>query len=169
MANPSQSYGTLLGTEIFQSFIGGIISFRALSRPQFSVLQQHIFPVYFGMQATLPIFLALTYPSSASVSGGYAGVLHDDNRFSVLLPLVIMAICGLTNWIFLGPTTTKTMRKRKHQETKDGKKYYDAGPHSEEMKKLNTQFSMLHGFSSLVNLVQIICTIWYGVNLSTRL
>jgi len=164
------SFGTLLGSEIFQSFIGGIVAFRALSRPQFSVLQQNLFPIYFGMQAFLPLVMLLSYPSpSKAIPSGYQGVLHSSNRNTVFLPLVIMTVCGMSNWLFVGPMTTKTMRTRKHQETKDGKKYYDQGPHSEEMKKLNRKFSTLHGVSSLVNLVEVILTIVYAVTLSKRL
>ena len=73
------------------------------------------------------------------------------------------------NWFGLGPMTTTVIKKRKHQETKDGKKYYEQGPHSEDMKTLNKRFGMLHGLSSLVNLVEILATITYGVILSKRL
>jgi hypothetical protein len=122
------------------------------------------------MQAFLPIALAMTYPSpSKLVPGGYEGVLDGRNRNSVLLPLAAMTVCGMANWLVFGPMTTKTMKARKHQETRDGKKYYDQGPHSEEMKKLNTKFSTLHGMSSLVNLIEVILTIMYGVTLSRRL
>lgn len=54
------------------------------------------------------------------------------------------------------------MKQRKHQETRDGKKYSDPGPHTDEMKRLNSTFSALHGASSLVNLVDILLLIYYG-------
>ena len=122
------------------------------------------------MQAFLPLAMAFTYPSSSKmIPSGYQGALHSSNRNSVFLPLAAMTICGMINWLFVGPMTTKTMRLRKWQETKDGKKYYDQGPHSDDMKKLNKEFAVLHGISSLVNLVEIILTIAYGVILSERL
>jgi len=80
-----------------------------------------------------------------------------------------MALCGLTNWLILGPMTTSTMRTRKHQETRDGKKYYDAGPKSKEMEALNFKFSVLHGVSSLINLVEVGALFWYGGVLGNRL
>jgi len=165
-------YGTLLGSSIFQSFVGGIVSFRVLPRPQFSTLQQNQFPIYFGMQTILPALLILTAPrplGSTSSTTGLLAALDEKNRWSVLVPLVAMGLCGAINWLALGPMTTTTIRKRKHQETKDGKKYYEAGPHSDEMKALNKRFGMQHGFSSLVNLFEIIVTITYGVILSKRL
>lgn len=54
-------------------------------------------------------------------------------------------------------------------ERKDGKKSYDAGPHSQEMQALNKKFSMLHGVSSLLNLGSFIGAVAYGVTLASRL
>jgi hypothetical protein len=73
------------------------------------------------------------------------------------------------NWSFVGPATTKTMRERKHQETRDGKKYWQEGEKSVEMQKLNKRFSVLHGVSSLINMVAIGATVYYGFVLGDRL
>jgi hypothetical protein len=51
-------------------------------------------------------------------------------------------------------------------ETRDGKKSYDAAPHSAEMQKLNRQFGMLHGFSSLANVVGLGAMIVYAGTLA---
>jgi hypothetical protein len=80
-----------------------------------------------------------------------------------------MGLLGALNWSVLGPLTNDVKRKRKHQETKDGKKYFEPGPHSEEMRALNKRFGMLHGFSSLANLINIVFIVGYGVVLSNRL
>ncbi|KAF2503181.1 hypothetical protein BU16DRAFT_449306 [Lophium mytilinum] len=154
------SYGTLLGSTLFQSFVGGIIAFRVLPRPQFSVLQSHIFPVYFTMQTALPVALALTY------SGG-PKVLAQQTLPASLIGTMI--VTGVINWVWIGPATTQCMKERKHQETRDGKKSYDAGPHSTEMQQLNKRFGTLHGVSSLLNLFAFISTIWYGFVLGERL
>ena len=87
----------------------------------------------------------------------------------MLAPLATMALCGVANMLIVGPATTKTMRQRKHQETRDGKKSYDAGPHSPAMKALNKRFGMLHGVSSLLNLVAIVAMVAYGVVLGGRI
>ena len=79
-----------------------------------------------------------------------------------------MAACGAANWLLVGPATTKTMRLRKQQETREGRKYYDSGPKSEEMKALNARFGKLHGVSSLVNLVEVVVTVVYGISLARR-
>ncbi|KAL2143362.1 hypothetical protein VTI28DRAFT_10541 [Corynascus sepedonium] len=166
------SYGTLLGTTVFHTFIGGIISFKVLPRPQFGALMAHIFPVYFSMQAALPAVLALTYPGSRNpfgVAGGVAGVLDRSNRWTVLAPLASALLCAVGNLAVVGPRTTRVMDERRQQERKDGKKAYDAPPHSQEMQTLNRRFSMLHGISSLLNLGTLVATIVYGVTLSSRL
>jgi hypothetical protein len=73
-----------------------------------------------------------------------------------------MLLTGVINMTYVGPQTTEVMKLRKHQETRDGKKSYDAGPHSEEMRQLNKRFGVLHGISSLVNLVGFLSMCWYG-------
>lgn len=80
-----------------------------------------------------------------------------------------MLATGLINWLYVGPQTTEVMRLRKHQETRDEKKSYDKGPHSEEMQKLNKRFGMLHGVSTLVNLTGFVSMLWYGVLLGEGL
>lgn len=168
------SYGTLLGSTLFQSFIGGVIAFRVLPRPQFAQLQSKTFPVYFAMQTALSLVLGLTFPSRAGTVGygalrdDSAGLLADTNR-GALIAIATMFVSGLVNLAFVGPATTKCMRERKHQETRDGKKSYDAGPHSPEMQRLNKKFGMLHGISSLTNLAGFFAEIYYGIVLAQRL
>jgi len=160
------SYGTLLGTTFFHTFVGGIVSFKVLARPQFSILMAKIFPIYFSMQTALPVVLALTFPGDGFTSSGIAGVLETP---SVLYPIAATFVSALANLAVVGPATTKCMDERKVQERKDGKKSYDAPPHSQEMAALNKKFSMLHGVSSLLNLGTFIGTVVYGFNLASRL
>ncbi|KAJ9495408.1 hypothetical protein H2202_009195 [Exophiala xenobiotica] len=167
------SYGILLGTTTFQSFVAGIVAFRTLPRPQFAQLQQATFPVYFSMQTALPVILALTLPAErtaiSKIPSSISGVLDPINRFRVLAPLLTMFVTAAANLAYIGPATTKCMKDRKHRETRDGKKSYDSPPHSKEMQALNQQFSRLHGASSLVNLISLIATMWYGFYLADRL
>jgi len=166
------TYGTLLGTVAYQSFVGGTVAYKALPRPQFSSLQQKIFPIYFGIQTALPVVLALTYPGSKTSLGtasSLSGVVAEANRMTVLMPLAAMFVAGLANLVYGGPATTSIMKERKHQETRDGKKSYDPPPHSTEMQRLNRQFGKMHGISTLINLGGLIVTIWYGFELGKRL
>ncbi|OCL05792.1 hypothetical protein AOQ84DRAFT_432903 [Glonium stellatum] len=169
LTNPASyhllSYGTLLGSTLFQSFIGGIIAFRVLPRPQFSVLQQHTFPTYFTLQSIAPVVLALTYPGGR---GGFTAIYEGEGNKLVIGLFATMFVTAVANWVWLGPATTRCMQERKHQETRDGKKPYDAGPHSVEMERLNKKFSALHGASSLLNLCTFIAVVWYGFVLGER-
>lgn len=116
--------------------------------------------------------MAFTYKStdvtSPSVTHGLNALLNAPSQ-TPLYTLTGMALCGLTNWLIIGPLTTSTMKTRKHQETKDGKKYYDAGPKSKEMEALNSKFSILHGISSTINMVELGVMLWYGSVLGNRL
>lgn len=102
-----------------QSFIAGPVAYQALPRPQFSSLQKAIFPFYFSLQTALPVILALTYPGNTSVlapsASSLQGCLDKNNRYNVLLPIVVMTAMNLTNLLVLGPATTKIMKERKHQ------------------------------------------------------
>ncbi|KAJ5834922.1 hypothetical protein N7447_000948 [Penicillium robsamsonii] len=162
------SYGTLLGTQFYQSFVGGFVAFRALPRPQFSSLQTAIFPIYFSLQTALPVVVALTASHGGQVLG-LSGLAAPENRFDTLLPLATVAVTGLVNMFVLRPMTINVMRERKHQESRDGKRSYDPAPHSKEMLALNKKFGRVHGISSLVNLASLVATVWYGVVLSKRL
>ncbi|KAN0114965.1 protein of unknown function (DUF4149) domain containing protein [Hyaloscypha variabilis] len=163
------SYGTLLGTEFFQTFVGGIVSYQALPRAGFSQLQQKLMPVYFSLQTALPAVLALTYPGSKilGLQSGLQGVLAD--RWGALVPVTTIFITGLANWAYFGPATTRVMRERKHQETKDGKKYHDPGPHSTKMQQLNSSFNTMHSLSALLNLAGYVSTCFYGFSLASRI
>lgn len=177
------TYGTLLGSNLFQTFLAGPVAFQALPRPQFSSLQQAIFPIYFSIQTGLPILLALTFPPGqhrvasiasggrgvASVHGGIGGLLAHGNRWTAFYPILAMFGSSLLNLLVLGPATTKVMKQRKHQETRDGKKYYESGPQSAEMQRLNASFAKLHGAASLSNVLGLGAMIVYAFTLACQL
>jgi len=174
------AYGTLLGSTIFQTFIGGPVAFKALPRPSFSQLQTAIFPIFFTMQSALPVALALTWPgvklAETALGGvavrkgaGLSGLMQRENLWDALIPVAVMFGTSVLNLAVFGPATTKVMKERKHQETRDGKRYYEAGPKSPEMQKLNTRFATLHGISSLSNVLGLVAMIYYGFTLAEQI
>jgi hypothetical protein len=190
------TYGTLLGSNLFQTFLGGPLAFKALPRPSFSTLQQAIFPPYFTFQAALPVLLALTWPGEkiAQVGGreliqnaGFWGIFSENSLLTAGVPVFLMFATSAANLLVFGPATTKVMKERKHQgkmgqtweiggiqtdtdtETRDGKKYYDPGEKSSEMKRLNSSFGKLHGISSGLNLLGTFAMIYYGATLAELL
>ncbi|KAK4165306.1 hypothetical protein QBC43DRAFT_315684 [Cladorrhinum sp. PSN259] len=164
------TYGTLLGTTIFHTFIGGIVSYKVLPRSYFANLMAKIFPIYFSLQTVFPLVMALTYPSSRNPFGFASGIhgLRAQGK-GVMFSLGFAAICGLANLAVVGPETTRCMDVRRGQEKKDGKKAYDAPPHSEEMQALNKRFSILHGVSSALNVGELVALVGYGVHLAGRI
>ncbi|PKS06833.1 hypothetical protein jhhlp_006909 [Lomentospora prolificans] len=185
------SYGTLLGTTFWHSFVGGIVMFRTLERPQFAAVQSKLFPVYFTLQTAAPAVLALTYPGNKGGAFGLSGILDVANRWTVLAPIAAIFSSALFNLVVLLPATRKIMEQRKVQdilvtdtdidrkyfpstltcaaEKKDGKKSWEPAPHSQEMAALNKQFGKLHGISSLLNLTTFIASIVYGFHLGNLL
>ena len=59
-------------------------------------------------------------------------------------------------------STSRMMFRRHKLEKEQGKAYYEAGV-SSEMKALNNKFGMLHGVSSLANLVVLVLLGFHGV------
>ncbi|KAM4060335.1 hypothetical protein HRG_002089 [Hirsutella rhossiliensis] len=164
------SYGTLLGTSFFHSFVNGPVMYKTIDRPAFSAAQKGLFPIYFSMQTVLPAVLALTFPGStlAGVPSSISGLLDGSNRWSSLAPIAIMFLGGLTNLVVLLPATLKVMKERRGQVKRDGKEWYEQGPHSEEMRALNKRFGMLHGISSLINLATLFSALAYGFTIGAR-
>jgi hypothetical protein len=118
------TYGTLLGSNLFQTFLGGPLAFKALPRPQFSTLQQAIFPPYFTFQAALPVLLALTWPGdkiaqvgvkAITQNTGFWGIFSDNSFWTAGVPVAIMFATSAANLFVFGPATTKVMKERKHQ------------------------------------------------------
>ncbi|KAJ9645337.1 hypothetical protein H2201_008413 [Coniosporium apollinis] len=101
------AYGTLLGTQLYQSFINTGICYRALPLPQFTTLQKHIFPAYFRASVGLAILTALTHPPTSLLS-----LSHHPYDFT---PLAVALATNVLNWLVYGPGTTQAMVERTHQ------------------------------------------------------
>lgn len=156
------TYGTLLGSNLFQTFMAGPLAYQALPRPQFSQLQQAIFPPYFTLQTVLPLVLALTWPGEklaaaggaiARKSTGYAGVFEEQNRWAALIPIALMCGTSLLNLVALGPATTKVMIQRKHQGRccNDGWQCSNADTHiqkQETARNITTQAQRVRRWSA---------------------
>ncbi|KAG6365232.1 hypothetical protein INS49_006841 [Diaporthe citri] len=159
------AYGSLFGTTVWT-----IIQFKTLPVLQFSDLQTNTFPWYFGLQTTLPVVLAATLPGRPfGPAGGVQGLFDPANRWGTLLPLATVFITGLANWVVLLPASVACIAERRKQEEKDGKRSWDPKPHSQEMTALNKKFGMLHGISSLLNVVNFAASVVYGFTLAERI
>ena len=100
-------YSTLLGTELFQTFINTKVAFIALPRSAFTTLQRRIFPVYFLSQTTLVVLSAITFPPH--------GVSSLIMRRGDWIPYAVATVTSVLNLAVYGPKTQKAMVDCVHQ------------------------------------------------------
>ncbi|KAF2794496.1 hypothetical protein K505DRAFT_275084 [Melanomma pulvis-pyrius CBS 109.77] len=155
------AYSTLLGAELYQSFVVTKVCFQALPRSAFTTLQKRIFPLYFQGQSLLLVLVAVTFPSHS--------VLSLAQKKGDWIPFVIAGVTAVLNLVIYGPRTQKVMVDRIHQETRDARKSSDEGEVSEEMRLLNRKFSRTHAMSIHLNLITVGATLWYGWRLASKL
>ncbi|KAJ8108134.1 hypothetical protein OPT61_g8381 [Boeremia exigua] len=96
------AYSTLLGTELYQSFVMTKLAYQALPRSAFTTLQKRVFPVYFQSQTLLLGLVALTLPTSA---------VSQTN----LITFTVAGGTALMNLLVYGPRTQQLMIERIHQ------------------------------------------------------
>ena len=101
------AYSTLLGTELYQSFVMTKVAYQALPRSAFTTLQKRVFPVYFQSQSILLLVVAATFPPHGPIS-----IFRKRGDW------IAFAIAGVTagfNLIVFGPRTQALMIERVHQ------------------------------------------------------
>ena len=101
------AYSTLLGTELYQSFVMTKVAYQALPRSAFTTLQKRVFPIYFQSQSILLLIVAATFPPHGPIS-----------IFQKRGDLIAFAIAGVStgfNLIVFGPRTQALMIERVHQ------------------------------------------------------
>ncbi|GLJ09054.1 hypothetical protein SUGI_0100930 [Cryptomeria japonica] len=148
------SFATAWGSALWVTFIGGIIMFRTLPRHQFGNLQGKMFPAYFSMVAVCgAICLAafsLMHPwaSASSVEKFQTGLLVSSLVFT------------LTNIFIFMPMTMDMMRARHKIEREENignevglTKNHEVAKRNPKLAEINKKFGMIHGLSSLANLL----------------
>lgn len=101
------SYGTLLGTSLFQTFINTKICFLELPKSAFTTLQKRLFPIYFRCQALLLVLTVLTFPPHGPTS-----LFKVKSNW---IPLMVAGITSLANLLVYGPRSRQAMIDRTHQ------------------------------------------------------
>ncbi|KAH6686761.1 hypothetical protein F5X68DRAFT_261771 [Plectosphaerella plurivora] len=157
------SYSTLLGTQLYQTFIITKVAYIALPRSAFTTLQKRLFPIYFQCQSSLLLLTLLSVPPAGPMS-----LLRSVHTW---VPFAAAGATAALNLCLYGPRTRQIMMGRIHQNTRDGKKTTadDPAKPSPEMQALNRDFSSAHAMSIHLNLVTIAATIYYGLTLASRL
>ncbi|KAJ5182496.1 hypothetical protein N7492_000112 [Penicillium capsulatum] len=151
------SYGALLGTELFQSFVNTKICFQALPMREFIGLQKRIFPVYFGCQVGLAALTAATRPPYSVLS------LGQDAWGTT--SLVVVLVTGTLNWFVFGPrTTTASFVRRALHENQDKSDDPDG-----RVNRANRNFARNHAMAIHLNAISLVATIFYGFSFASSL
>ncbi|RLV93367.1 putative mitochondrial outer membrane protein [Spathaspora sp. JA1] len=147
-------YSFTFGGTAFYSWVVSPIVFKRLPREEFSNLQSHVFPCYFGVQTFAPAVLALISPLKfCPFTGGL---------------LAASAIGGLINLVGLLPVC-KTLKEKKNKLIADKQDKGADGEPSEEFAAVTKKFGCYHGVSMLVNVVSIASLGVYGLALAKGL
>lgn len=148
-------YSLAFGGGIMHSYIVSPIAFKHLKREEFGNLQNKVFPLYFIGQTAAPILIGLTAPMCPKTVGPV---------------LLLSAVAGALNYFWILPVCkrikedrSKLVAEKLHEQVVDGETV-----NTEEFTKLNKQFGMYHGISSLLNLVSLTTLGVYGFLLSKR-
>jgi hypothetical protein len=100
-------YSTLLGTQLYQSFVMVKVSYQALPYDAFTMLQKRVFPIYFRGQSLLLLLASVTFPPSGPLS-----LVKSKGDW---LPFAVAGITAASNLVVFGPKTSRIMMVRKCQ------------------------------------------------------
>ncbi|KAI0810419.1 hypothetical protein GGR55DRAFT_679012 [Xylaria sp. FL0064] len=161
------AFSTLLGTQLYQSFVVTKICFVSLPRPAFTTLQKRLFPIYFRSQSLLLLLTVVTVPSR--------GPLSMIASKAAWIPFAIAGLTATLNcWVY-GPRTRQIMLERIQLETQDGLQKQATGDPavsetpSPEMQRIRRSFSRSHAMSIHLNLLTIGAMLWWGYKLASSL
>ncbi|KAL7920531.1 hypothetical protein ACQKWADRAFT_298312 [Trichoderma austrokoningii] len=162
------SYGTVLGTTFFHTFVTTVVMIRSVDIKTFSAVLIKLWPYYFGVQAAGSAVLALTCPGSSLTPSGISGLLAPSNRWGTLVPIAATFVSSIVNLFVALPATLQVEQDRYEQGKRDGKEWFEKEGASDEMKALNRKFGVLHGVSATLNLTSFFSTLAYGFTLARR-
>ncbi|XP_058188383.1 uncharacterized protein LOC131305350 [Rhododendron vialii] len=147
-------FSTAFGAALWVTFIGGIIMFKNLPRHQFGNLQSKMFPAYFAMVgvccAVCVTCFGYLHPwKSASTSEKY--------QLGFLLSAFVF---NLANLFVFTPMTVEMMKQRHKVEREEQigeevgwSKNVEVAKVNPKLKAMNKKFGMIHGLSSLANIM----------------
>lgn len=98
------AYATLLGTQLYQSFVMVKVAYQALPPEAFTTLQKSVFPAYFRGQTALLILTVITFPH---------GPLALVEKKGDWTPFLFAGSAALLNLVVYGPRTSRLMMRRR--------------------------------------------------------
>lgn len=110
------SFSTLLGTQLYQTFIVTKICYVSLPRSAFTTLQKRLFPIYFRSQSLLLLLTMITIPSQ--------GPITLVTNKAAWIPFAFAGATAALNLLVYGPRTRQIMIERIHQGGSDSSLVY---------------------------------------------
>jgi hypothetical protein len=101
------AYSTLLGTQLYQSFVIVKVAYQALPYDAFTTLQKRLFPVYFRSQTLLILLTAATFPTQGPIS-----LVKYQSDW---IPFLVAGVTAGLNLMYYGPKTSQIMMVKKYQ------------------------------------------------------
>ncbi|EWG45113.1 hypothetical protein FVEG_06035 [Fusarium verticillioides 7600] len=151
-------FSTLLGSQLYQTFIVTKVTFKHLPRTPYINLQKTLFPIFFQGQALLLFLTAITLPPY--------GVLSLIEHKSDWIPFAISGFVSGLNLMVFGPRTRQLMLDRVEQRTLEVKTA--EGP-SSTMGVIKKRFTTSHAMCIHLNLIGLGAHLWYTWRLASRL
>ncbi|CAN6226615.1 unnamed protein product [Urochloa humidicola] len=164
------AFATAWGAGLWVTFIGGIVMFKYLPRHQFGSLQGKMFPAYFMLISV-----------SSAISVAAFAYLHPWKTASTIehyqLGFLLSALgCNLSNLLVFTPMTVEMMMKRHKMEKDLGigtevgySKNAETAKRSPALAAMNRKFGMIHGLSSLANILSFGSLAMHSWYLSSKL
>uniref|UniRef100_A0A0D9XV90 TMEM205-like domain-containing protein n=1 Tax=Leersia perrieri TaxID=77586 RepID=A0A0D9XV90_9ORYZ len=147
-------FATAWGAALWVTFIGGIVMFKYLPRHQFGSLQGKMFPAYF-----------MLISACSAISVAAFAYLHPWKTASTIeryqLGFLLAALgFDLSNLLVFTPMTIEMMMRRHKMEKDLGigsevgfSKNTEVAKKSPALAAMNKKFGMIHGLSSLANIM----------------
>ncbi|RPB21909.1 hypothetical protein L211DRAFT_789661 [Terfezia boudieri ATCC MYA-4762] len=166
-------FGASFGSQLYQSFISGPISYSTLPRQQFSHLQARTFPIYFALQTLSAPLLLLTLPRGAQDSLVTLCKPSENPAFNTtVFPILVAFVTSAANMLVVGPMAGRMMEKRR-KVLEELEKGVDGGVTKElgnkKLKELGKAFGRVHGISTVLNLVGVVAVGVVGWEVGKRL
>ncbi|XP_060963758.1 uncharacterized protein LOC133033158 [Cannabis sativa] len=147
-------FSTAWGAAIWVTFIGGIIMFKNLPRHQFGNLQSKMFPAYFSM---VGVCCAVSVASFGYLHPWKTSATTEKYQLGFLLSAFAF---NLTNLFVFTPMTIEMMKQRHKVEREENiggevgwSKNVEVAKVNPKLAAMNKKFGMIHGLSSLANIM----------------
>lgn len=147
-------FATSWGAALWATFIGGIIMFKNLPRHQFGNLQGKMFPAYFTL---ISVCAAVSVAAFAYLHPWKTATTVERYQLGFLLAALGF---DLSNLLVFTPMTIEMMKKR-HKIERDlsigeevgWSKNVQVAKNNPTLAAMNKKFGMIHGLSSLANIM----------------